>query len=179
MITTSNGPVLSIIVTAHNCEDYLEQCLNSLETPAGEIPDGSEIILIDDDSEDRSPEICRNFSQKHANVKFFPVKFRNIGMVRNFALDQCSGQYVTMIDGDDRVIRGLCLIFHSCSMSVSRTYSSPVLMKFMMLQRLNVSGQAWRLLQLHGMMPSRSSLFIGKFRLILSASSSVAISSPG
>ncbi|WP_455821294.1 glycosyltransferase family 2 protein [Pseudomonas cerasi] len=106
MITTSNGPVLSIIVTAHNCEDYLEQCLNSLETPAGETPDGSEIILIDDDSEDRSPEICRNFSQKHANVTFFPVKFRNIGMVRNFALAQCSGQYVTMIDGDDRVIRG-------------------------------------------------------------------------
>lgn len=106
MITTNYGPVLSIIVTAHNCENYLEQCLKSLETPAGEIPDCSEIILIDDDSEDRSHEICRMFSQKHKNVTFFPVKFRNIGMVRNFALDHCSGQYVTMIDGDDQVIQG-------------------------------------------------------------------------
>ncbi len=106
MITISNSPVLSIIVTAHNCEDYLEQCLNSLLTPAGEILSTSEIILVDDDSDDLSPEICRNFSQKYPNVTFYAVNFRNIGMVRNFALSQCTGQYITMIDGDDQVIPG-------------------------------------------------------------------------
>lgn len=104
MIITSNGPVLSIIVTAHNCEDYLGQCLNSILASSGELSGLSEIILIDDDSEDRTPEICRSFSQDHVNVTFYQVNLRNIGKVRNFALEKCKGQYVTMIDGDDQVI---------------------------------------------------------------------------
>lgn len=102
----SNGPELSIIVTAHNCEAYLEQCLNSILTPADELYSACEIILIDDSSEDSTPEICQRFSQKHSNVTFHQVKFKNIGKVRNFALEQCSGQYVTMVDGDDQMIPG-------------------------------------------------------------------------
>lgn len=106
MITTNNGLVLSIIVTAHNCEAYLEQCLNSILTPRSELSSSYEIILIDDSSEDRTSEICQIFSQNYSNVTFHQVHFRNIGKVRNFALEKCTGQYITMIDGDDQIIPG-------------------------------------------------------------------------
>lgn len=104
MIKMSRSPVLSIIVTAHNCEAYLERCLQSTIESAGETFDASEIILIDDSSEDGTSEICRNFSLIHTNVAFYRVNFKNIGKVRNFALEKCTGQYITMIDGDDEVI---------------------------------------------------------------------------
>ena len=46
---------LSIIVPVYNVEKYLHRCMESLL--AQNIPD-YEIILVDDGSKDRSPEIC-------------------------------------------------------------------------------------------------------------------------
>lgn len=95
--------MLSIIVTAHNCEAYLEKCLQSIINFAGDKFGTLEVILIDDSSVDRTNEICCDFSNNYENVKFYCVDFKNIGKVRNFAMKQCTGQYITMIDGDDEV----------------------------------------------------------------------------
>lgn len=97
-------PVLSIIVTAHNCEDYLEKCLQSILKSTNKVFDSCQIVLIDDASTDRTTEICASFAQTYANIDFYQVNFTNIGKVRNFALEKCTGQYLTMIDGDDEVI---------------------------------------------------------------------------
>lgn len=99
----SKNPILSIIVTAHNCEAYLDKCLQSIIKFAGEKFESLEIILIDDSSVDRTNEMCRDFSENRGNVMFYRVDFKNIGKVRNFAMKQCTGEYITMIDGDDEV----------------------------------------------------------------------------
>ena len=96
--------ILSIIVTAHNCENYLEKCLQSLLESTGNLFSACQVILIDDASADRTSEICEYFSHTHANVNYYQVNFTNIGKVRNFALEKCTGEYITMIDGDDEVI---------------------------------------------------------------------------
>lgn len=96
--------ILSIIVTAHNCENYLEKCLQSLLRSTDNLFSECQVILIDDSSQDRTSEICEYFSNIHENVRFYRVNFTNIGKVRNFALEKCTGQYITMIDGDDEVI---------------------------------------------------------------------------
>ncbi|KGT93495.1 hypothetical protein NG99_11365 [Erwinia typographi] len=104
MMREAKAPVLSIIVTAHNSEDYIKKTLLSISRSAGSSFDSSEIILIDDASTDRTYEICHQFSQDNLNVVFYRVNFNNIGKVRNYALSKCTGQYITMVDGDDEVL---------------------------------------------------------------------------
>jgi len=61
-------PTVSIIVAARNEEEHIEQCLASLmrlEYPRDKI----EIIVVDDRSTDRTPEIIRKFSEQHDSVK--------------------------------------------------------------------------------------------------------------
>lgn len=97
---------LSIIVTAHNCEPYLGKTLSSIESACGDTFYLQEVIIVNDSSTDRTGEIVAAFSSLRANVKTYDVNFKNIGKVRNFALSKCSGQYITMIDGDDEVLAG-------------------------------------------------------------------------
>ncbi len=97
--------ILSIIVTAHNSGEYLEACLNSLTSALGEKLELCEILLINDSSSDDSETIYDRFAAGHSNIKKFNVSYKNIGMVRNFAVNKCSGQYITMLDGDDLLIR--------------------------------------------------------------------------
>ncbi|WP_416261257.1 glycosyltransferase family 2 protein [Gibbsiella quercinecans] len=98
--------ILSIVLTAHNCEAYLNDALSSLKHALGGMAEGYEIILISDASTDRTAEMLQRFASDDAHAQVFQVEFRNIGKVRNFAIQQCSGEYVTMIDGDDQVLPG-------------------------------------------------------------------------
>jgi glycosyltransferase involved in cell wall biosynthesis len=61
-MNTDVTPVVSIIVPARNEEASLAACLESLVTQTG-IP--YEIIVVDDDSTDRTAEIARSFSGVH------------------------------------------------------------------------------------------------------------------
>ncbi|WP_024527882.1 glycosyltransferase family 2 protein [Serratia fonticola] len=99
MMTARN--ILSIVLTAHNCETYLGNTLISLENSLEGLTEGYEIILISDASIDRTVEMLQQFAHRHAHARVFQVEFRNIGKVRNFGVQQCSGDYVTMVDGDD------------------------------------------------------------------------------
>ncbi|AEW44236.1 glycosyltransferase [Serratia symbiotica str. 'Cinara cedri'] len=97
--------ILSIILIAHNCESYLDKTLATLHCALGGLDQGYEIILISDSSIDRTVEICQQFTKRHANhTLLFQVDFCNIGKARNFGVRQCSGDYVTMVDGDDLLL---------------------------------------------------------------------------
>lgn len=106
--------ILSIILTAHNCEAYLDKTLATLLSSLSGLNEGYEIILISDASVDRTSEILQQFVQCHPRrTRLFLVNFRNIGKVRNFGVQQCSGDYVTMLDGDDQLLASaLCDIVH-------------------------------------------------------------------
>lgn len=100
----SQHAALSIVVTAHNCDPFLKETLSSIKLACGDIFACQEIILINDSSTDRTQEIIDEFSSLHTNVESYQVNFRNIGKVRNFALSKCTGQFITMIDGDDQIL---------------------------------------------------------------------------
>ena len=53
--------LISIIIPIYKVEDYLEFCLNSIIVQSYK---NVEIILIDDGSPDRCPEICDEFAKK-------------------------------------------------------------------------------------------------------------------
>ena len=74
---------LSIIVPVYNVEKYLHRCMESLL--AQNIPD-YEIILVDDGSKDRSPEICDKYAQEYSFVSVIHKKNEGLGFARNSGL---------------------------------------------------------------------------------------------
>lgn len=97
--------ILSVLVTAHNCAPFIPATLASLKNACLGVEDAVEVILVNDSSTDNTAELLQSFSAALPHVKIFNVALRNIGKVRNFGVEQCSGQYITMLDGDDQLLK--------------------------------------------------------------------------
>lgn len=91
---------VSIIIPVYNVEPYLERCINSIlaQTYAN-----IEIILIDDGSTDRSPQICDEYATKDNRIVVIHKKNGGQGEARNQGLDICKGDYISFVDSDDWV----------------------------------------------------------------------------
>lgn len=86
-------PSLSAILIAKNEEQDLPGCLKSLEYLASEI-----VVVISDDSTDRTEEIARA-----AGAKVFRRKFDDYARMRQASLDAATGEWCLWIDPDERV----------------------------------------------------------------------------
>ena len=59
-------PILSVVIPIYNVEDYLERCIDSV---LNQNVDEIEIILVDDGSPDKCPQICDSYATKFSNIK--------------------------------------------------------------------------------------------------------------
>lgn len=92
--------ILSIVIPAYNVEKYLERCLSSFEVE--EILDDIEVLVINDGSKDRTPEIARQFCEKHPQTYFLYTKENGgHGSGINYGIRYASGKYFKVVDGDD------------------------------------------------------------------------------
>jgi glycosyltransferase involved in cell wall biosynthesis len=92
---------LSIIVTTYNIENYVGACLDSI---LGQSFDDLEIIVVDDGSSDRTPEIVRDYETRDGRVVFVACEENSIGGVAtaaNLGLDRATSPLVGFADGDD------------------------------------------------------------------------------
>ena len=60
--------LFSIVVPVYNVEKYLDECLQSIIPQAITLPEGCEIILVDDGSTDGSGTICDGYRTKYPNL---------------------------------------------------------------------------------------------------------------
>lgn len=93
-----NLPKVSFIVICHNFESYILDCLKSIKKQSYK---NIEIIVVDDVSTDKSPQIIEEFAKKNNAV--FIKNPRNIGQLASFleGLKYATGEFVCQIDGDD------------------------------------------------------------------------------
>ena len=82
---------LSVVVLTKNEESRIERCLSSVSW-------ADEIILVDDESSDRTIEIA----QSH-NAKIFRRKMDLEGKHRNWAYAQAKNQWVLSLDADEEL----------------------------------------------------------------------------
>lgn len=90
--------LVSIIIPVYKTEKYLAQCVQSALTqhyPA------TEIILVDDGSPDRCPEIVDFYAQKYERVIAIHQENQGQGIARNTGVMEAQGEYVFMMDSDD------------------------------------------------------------------------------
>ncbi len=93
--------LLSIIVPTYNMEGYLAQCIDSILRAPSLAP--LEVIIVNDGSHDRSLRIARGFAERHADtVRIIDKENGNYGSTINAALPTLQGEYVKILDADDR-----------------------------------------------------------------------------
>ena len=93
-----NQELISVVVPVYNVEKYLIRCVDSIRNQTYK---NLEIILIDDGSPDRCPEICEAIKEQDPRIKVIHKKNAGQGLARNDGLDIATGTYVTFIDSDD------------------------------------------------------------------------------
>ncbi|MCR4624654.1 MAG: glycosyltransferase [Lachnospiraceae bacterium] len=93
-------PKVSVIIPVYKTEKYIDECLASV---LGQDYDNLEIILVDDGSPDRCPEICDRYAEEYANIRVIHKKNSGLGLSRNAGVDASEGEYVTFVDSDDKL----------------------------------------------------------------------------
>ena len=89
---------VSIIVPIYNAENYLEKCLESLLFQSYK---NLEILLIDDGSPDKCPQICDEYAKKDSRVRVVHQKNSGASKARENGLKIAQGEYVSFVDPDD------------------------------------------------------------------------------
>ncbi len=84
---------LSFAIIGHNEAELLEGCLESIKDIA------DEIVYVDCQSSDRSIDVARKYTDKI----FLKENNFNLNVNKQFAIDNCSGDWIFYIDPDERI----------------------------------------------------------------------------
>lgn len=100
---TSSELRVSVVVTSCNQEAYLGEAIESV---LAQTRPASEILLVDDGSSDASREIVERYARAHPGLVRTLCHERTLGYARakRAAVELCSGDLVTWLDGDDRLL---------------------------------------------------------------------------
>jgi teichuronic acid biosynthesis glycosyltransferase TuaG len=91
--------LVSVITPVYNVEKYIDRTLGSVFAQTYK---NIEIILVDDQSKDKSAEIIKRYQESHPGIVYFlQPKNMGAGHARNKALELARGQYVAFLDADD------------------------------------------------------------------------------
>lgn len=105
------NPTLSVIIPVYRVEDYLVRCVESVLTQDYR---NIEVILVDDGSPDRCPEICDELSKKDERIKVIHKQNGGLSSARNAGISSARGKYLAFLDSDDQWVSGkLNEVMHS------------------------------------------------------------------
>lgn len=92
--------LISVIVPIYNVEKYLARCVDSI---VNQTYKNLEIILVDDGSPDRCPQMCDDYAEKDSRIKVVHKKNGGLSDARNAGMAVATGKYISFIDSDDYV----------------------------------------------------------------------------
>ena len=98
---TSKNALVSIIVPVYGTEAYLSACIESIR---GQSHKNLQIILVDDQSPDRCPEICDDYAREDSRILVIHQKNKGVSGARNAGLRRASGEYILFVDSDDELL---------------------------------------------------------------------------
>lgn len=89
-------PLISVLIPCFNAETYVQ---DTLESVLSQTYKRTEVIVVDDGSEDHSYEIVAQF--EHRGVRLIQQPNSGAAAARNKALSSASGEFVLFLDADD------------------------------------------------------------------------------
>ena len=90
--------MISVIVPVYNVEEYLEECLNSIQH---QTYTDIEVILVNDGSRDGSKEICERYCQQDPRFHLINQENKGLSGARNRGMTESKGEFITFVDSDD------------------------------------------------------------------------------
>lgn len=90
--------LVSIIVPIYNVEKYLNQCIDSIVNQTYE---NIEVILVDDGSTDKCPEICDDYATIDPRVQVVHKVNGGSASAREAGMKLATGVYMMFVDSDD------------------------------------------------------------------------------
>jgi len=91
--------MVSIIITAYNIEEYVEQAIRSCINQTFK---DLEIILVEDKSTDQTKTIIKRLMKEDSRIRLIENdKNYGAGQSRRNGLDAAKGEYFLLLDGDD------------------------------------------------------------------------------
>lgn len=95
---TLKKPFFSIIIPVYKVEQYLNECVDSILNQSFL---DYEIILVDDGSPDKCPEICDQYAEIDERIHVIHKKNGGLSSSRNRGTEAARGDYIIYVDSDD------------------------------------------------------------------------------
>ncbi len=90
--------LISVLIPVYKVEKYLDECIESVVTQTYE---NLEIILVDDGSPDRCPEMCDAWAEKDSRIRVIHKENGGLSDARNVGMAASTGTFIAHIDSDD------------------------------------------------------------------------------
>ena len=87
----------------YNAEKYIGICLDSI-LDSNLLKEEYEIVIVNDGSQDKSPEIAQDYASRYSNVTYLTQENQGQSTARNYGIKTCQGEYVWCVDADDKLI---------------------------------------------------------------------------
>lgn len=90
--------ILSVIIPVYRVEATLNRCIDSV---LRQRVDAMELILVDDGSPDRCPQMCDTWAERDCRIRVIHKSNGGLSDARNAGLDIAQGDFITFVDSDD------------------------------------------------------------------------------
>jgi glycosyltransferase involved in cell wall biosynthesis len=110
---------ISVLIDTYNHERFIEKSINSVLEQGFPVT-GREIIVVDDGSTDRTPQIVKRFE---AHLQYIRKENGGQASAFNVGIPECWGEIIAFLDGDDYALRFMGLHF-LCNNIASRFHDN-------------------------------------------------------
>ena len=104
-------PLISVIVPVYNGQDYLENCIRSIEDQTyGNL----EVIIVNNGSTDQTASVCDRLRTDYDNVNVLTLADGGVSVGRNTGVGVAKGDIITFVDADDRLCPETLRTLYDC-----------------------------------------------------------------
>lgn len=98
MMCNDMKELISVIIPVYKVEAYLTACVESVLAQTYE---NFELILVDDGSPDRCPQMCDEFAVRDSRIRVIHKENGGLSSARNAGIDTARGEFLAFLDSDD------------------------------------------------------------------------------
>lgn len=93
-----NKPLISVIVPVYNRAYTISKCIEGIFNTS---TDNFEVVLVDDGSTDKTPDVCRKLADTYNRLTLLTQRNAGVSAARNLGISKAQGDYLMFADSDD------------------------------------------------------------------------------
>lgn len=99
-MTTPKNPCVTIIIPVYNVQDYIRECITSIQS---QTYTNLDILIINDGTKDESINVIHDLIESDDRIRVINQLNQGLSGARNTGIDNAKGDYIAMVDSDDKI----------------------------------------------------------------------------